>query len=144
MCTVLYSGNTFIRLRSGKHDTSNAETQAYNIRELFDTGEVQIKPILLIETDGAQVWKIFCKSPSCCLIFGLFWKEKSQKSKDVKLSVLKNRYTLQLLCTNERLLRVLTNRIYYYIVLNLKFGILIYNYQVKMIYWKLMHNWMLR
>ena len=53
--SLSYSGNTFIRIRSGKHDTSNAGTHAYDIRELFDTGAVKNKPILLLETDGAQV-----------------------------------------------------------------------------------------
>ena len=50
-----YSGNTFIRIRSGLHDTSNAYTHAYDIRQLFESGEVETKPILLLETDGAQV-----------------------------------------------------------------------------------------
>ena len=53
--SLSYSGNTFIRIRSGKHDTSNAGTHAYDIRELFDSEAVMNKPILLLETDGAQV-----------------------------------------------------------------------------------------
>ena len=32
---VSYSGNTFIRLRSGKHDSSTAYTHAYDLNELF-------------------------------------------------------------------------------------------------------------
>ena len=51
---VLYSGNTFIRIRSGKLDTSNAYTHARDMRELFLCNFVPMKPILLIETDGAQ------------------------------------------------------------------------------------------
>ena len=47
-------------LGSGLHDTSNAETHAHDIRELFDSNEVANKPIVLMETDGATViinWK---------------------------------------------------------------------------------------
>lgn len=51
---VNYSGATFVRIRSGKHDTSNAYTHAYDMHEIFETGKVKRKPILLIETDGAQ------------------------------------------------------------------------------------------
>ena len=42
---------------SGLHDTSNAETHAHDVRELFDSKEVANKPILLMETDGATVIK---------------------------------------------------------------------------------------
>ena len=49
-----YSGNTFIRVRSGKHDSSTAFTHAYDLRELFLKGSIPQKPILLMETDGAQ------------------------------------------------------------------------------------------
>ena len=51
---VTYSGNTFIRIRSGKHDTSNAYTYAHDMRELFLCNLVPMKPILLIEIDGVQ------------------------------------------------------------------------------------------
>ena len=42
-------------LGSGLHDTSNAETHAHDIRELFDSNKVANKPIVLMETDGATV-----------------------------------------------------------------------------------------
>ena len=50
---VSYSGNTFIRLRSGKHDSSTAYTHAYDLNKLFEEGSVPNKPILILETDGA-------------------------------------------------------------------------------------------
>ena len=57
--TLSYSGDTHIRIRSGKHDSSTAYTHAYDLEELFSTGELTIKPILVIETDGATVCSIF-------------------------------------------------------------------------------------
>ena len=51
---ISYSGNTFIRVRSGNHDTSNAYAHAYDVRELFQGELVKRKPILLMEIDGAQ------------------------------------------------------------------------------------------
>ncbi|XP_065676731.1 uncharacterized protein LOC136092421 [Hydra vulgaris] len=51
---VSYSGDTFIRIKSGKHDTSNAFTHAFDVRELFKTKLVKRRPIMLMETDGAQ------------------------------------------------------------------------------------------
>ena len=51
---VSYSGKTFIRIRSGKHDSSTAYTHAFDVRNLFLSGDLKIKPILVIETDGAQ------------------------------------------------------------------------------------------
>ena len=51
---VSYSRDTFIRVRSGKHDTSNAYTHAFDVRELFQTKLVKRKPIILMSTDGAQ------------------------------------------------------------------------------------------
>ena len=50
---VTYSGDTFIRIRSGKHDKSSANTHSYDMHQLFQTQKVPRKPILLIETDGA-------------------------------------------------------------------------------------------
>ena len=50
---ISYSGKTFVRVRSGKHDSSNAYTHAFDIRELFSSNSIQRKPILIIETDGA-------------------------------------------------------------------------------------------
>ena len=51
---VSYSGKTFIQIRSGKHDSSTAYTHAFDVRNLFLNGDLKIKPILVIETDGAQ------------------------------------------------------------------------------------------
>ena len=51
--SVLSFPKEFLAL--GKNDTSNAETHAHDIRELFDSNEVANKPILLMETDGATV-----------------------------------------------------------------------------------------
>jgi len=48
-----YSGDTFIRIRSGKHDSSNPYTHAYDMRELFKCKEIDRKPIMLLTTDGA-------------------------------------------------------------------------------------------
>ena len=50
---VTYSGETFIRLRSGKHDCSTAYTNAHDMRELFNCSQIKKNPILIIETDGA-------------------------------------------------------------------------------------------
>ena len=50
---VSYSGNTYIRIRSAKHDSSTANTHAYDLRSLFMSGSIERKPILIIETDGA-------------------------------------------------------------------------------------------
>ena len=51
---VTYSGDTFVRIRRGKHDKSSANTHTYDMHELFKFGKVVHKPILLIETDVAQ------------------------------------------------------------------------------------------
>ena len=51
---VQYSGDTFVRIRSGKHDTSNAATHLYDLAELFQCQEISLKAMFLIETDGAQ------------------------------------------------------------------------------------------
>ena len=51
---VSYTGETFIRISSAKHDTSNAYTHAHDIIELFKCKDIPQKPILLIESDGAQ------------------------------------------------------------------------------------------
>ena len=61
-------------LGSGLHDTSNAETHAHDIRELFDSNEVANKPIVLMETDGATVifffvYTLFIFSKDDCKIF---------------------------------------------------------------------------
>ena len=49
---ISYSGTTHIRIRSGKHDSSTARTHAYDIRELFLSGSIKKKPIVIISTDG--------------------------------------------------------------------------------------------
>ena len=49
---VSYSGTTHVRIRSGKHDSSTARTHAYDIRELFLSGSIKKKPIVIISTDG--------------------------------------------------------------------------------------------
>ena len=49
-----YSGNTFIRIRSGKYDSSSAHTHAYGMKELFDSSNIPERPILVPFTDGAQ------------------------------------------------------------------------------------------
>ena len=51
---VSYSSDTFIRIRSGKHDSSSAYTHAYDMRELFCCNNIPQKPILMISTDGGQ------------------------------------------------------------------------------------------
>ena len=48
------SGNTFIRIRSGKHDSSFAHTHTYNVKELFESSNLPERPILVLFTDGAQ------------------------------------------------------------------------------------------
>ena len=50
---VTYSGETFIRVRSGKHDISSAYTHAYDVRELFTSNLIERKPVLIMGTDGA-------------------------------------------------------------------------------------------
>ena len=49
---VSYSGATHIRIRSGKHDHSTAYTHLYDIRDLFLSGSIKRKPILVLNTDG--------------------------------------------------------------------------------------------
>ena len=49
-----YSGNTFITIRSGKHDSSSAHTHAYDMKELFESSNLPERPILVLSTDGAQ------------------------------------------------------------------------------------------
>ena len=49
-----YSGDTFIRIRDGKHDKSSAFTHAYDMQQIFESNLVERKPILLLSTDGAS------------------------------------------------------------------------------------------
>ena len=51
---LTYSGNTFMHIHSGKHDSSTPYTHAYDIRELFKCGLVEAKPILIFMSDGAS------------------------------------------------------------------------------------------
>ena len=51
---VSYFGDKFIRIRSGKHDSSNLYTHPYDMRELFKCNLINPKPILLLTTDGAS------------------------------------------------------------------------------------------
>ena len=48
-----YSRDTFIRIRRGKHDTSNAFTHVFDVREIFETKLVRRRPIMLMGTDEA-------------------------------------------------------------------------------------------
>ena len=45
-----YSGNTFIRIRSGKRDSSSAHTHAYDMKELFESSNLTEIPILVLST----------------------------------------------------------------------------------------------
>ena len=49
-----YSENTFIRIRSSKHDSSSAHTHAYDMKELFESSNLPERPVLVLSTDGAQ------------------------------------------------------------------------------------------
>lgn len=50
---VSYSGDTYIRLRSAKHETSTVFEHFFDIEELFASGSIKKKPIFVMETDGA-------------------------------------------------------------------------------------------
>ena len=51
---VSCSGDKFVRIRSGKHDSSNPYTHAYDMRELFKYNLINPKTILLLTTDSAS------------------------------------------------------------------------------------------
>ena len=51
---LTYSGDTFIRVRSGKHDSSTPFTHAYDIRELFKCEQIKLKTIVIFMSDGAS------------------------------------------------------------------------------------------
>ena len=59
VCNVLedgkvdYSGDTFIFIRSAKHDSSTAYSHHFDMTKLFETGAIRRKPIQILETDGA-------------------------------------------------------------------------------------------
>ena len=65
---VSYSGDTFIKIRSGKHDSSTAYTHHFDLTRLFDSGSIKRKPILIIETDGAQDEAPRFPKPLACAI----------------------------------------------------------------------------
>ena len=50
---VTYSGDTFIQIRSGKHNTLSAYMHAFDARELFTSKLIEKKPVLIMGTDGA-------------------------------------------------------------------------------------------
>jgi hypothetical protein len=60
---VSYSGPTYIAIRSGKHDSSTAETHHHDFSSLFDTKDFepvmktngQCKPIVIICVDGENI-----------------------------------------------------------------------------------------
>ena len=54
MNLFIFIGETFVRVRSGKHDSSTAFSHLHDMKELFETNAIPKKPILLISTDGAQ------------------------------------------------------------------------------------------
>ena len=49
---LTYSGEPFIRVRSGKHESSTASTHAHDIRELFMCERLYPKPIMIIMSGG--------------------------------------------------------------------------------------------
>ena len=51
---LTYSGDTFIHILSGKHDSSAPFTHAYDIRELFKYDLINAKPIVIYLSDGAS------------------------------------------------------------------------------------------
>ena len=50
------SGPTHVRIRSGKHDVINASVHAKDVEELFNTGALEKKPIMIFETDGNNLF----------------------------------------------------------------------------------------
>ena len=60
LCEITNTGDVsqseynFISIRSGKIDTSNAYKHAFDVRDIFQSKLVKRRPILLMETDGAQ------------------------------------------------------------------------------------------
>ena len=49
-----YSRNTFIRIRSGKLDSSSTHAHAYDMKEPFHSSNLPERPILVLSTDGWQ------------------------------------------------------------------------------------------
>ena len=46
-------GDTFIQIRSGKHNTSSAYMHAFDARELFTSKLIEKKTVLIMGSDGA-------------------------------------------------------------------------------------------
>ena len=63
---VSYSGDTFIRIRSGEYDSSNPYTHAYDMRELFKCNLINTKPILLLTIDPSDEAPQYPKSCTVC------------------------------------------------------------------------------
>ena len=51
---LTYSSDTFIRVCSGKHDSSTPFTYTYDIRELFKYDLINVKPIVIYMPDDAS------------------------------------------------------------------------------------------
>ena len=49
-----YSGNNFIGIHNGKHDSSSAYTHACDMKELFQSSNLPGRLIFVLSTDGAQ------------------------------------------------------------------------------------------
>ena len=50
---LTYFGDTFIRVRSGKHDSLTLFTSPFDIRELFKCDLINVKPVVIYMFDGA-------------------------------------------------------------------------------------------
>lgn len=51
---VTYLGDTFIRIRSGKHDASSEYTHAYDVRELFTSKLIRENTVLQTKPQDFQ------------------------------------------------------------------------------------------
>ena len=72
---VSYSGDTFISIRSAKHDKSITYSHHFDITELFKSGDIQRKPIQTLETDGvADEAPRFPKTLACAVAFFKLFK----------------------------------------------------------------------
>ena len=72
---VSYSGDTFISIRSAKHDSSTTYTHHYDLTNLFENGDIKRKPILILESDGASdVAPRFPKTLACWIALFKFLK----------------------------------------------------------------------
>ena len=72
---ITYSGPTYIAIRSGKHDSSTAESHEVDFERLLELEEFsdlmkinnKIKPVIIICTDGGPD-----ENPRYCMLFTLF------------------------------------------------------------------------